>query len=566
MSTVLISWKSSGSEKAASDAKRIRKPLEDAGDGGNKGSKGLKQFANSMADLNAKSTKWTDIAVGSFAGIAAFEVLKRAGDLIGGTVAAASDLAEAGTAVEEVFGPAYARLDAWASGANRAIGQSKLEALNAAKTFGVYGQSAGLAGEANADWSTTLVQTASDLASFHNADPSDVVEALAAGIRGEAEPLRKYGILLSETAMQQAALNLGISDGKRPLTDQEKILARQAAILAQVGSAQGDFAKTSDGLANQQRIFAASMTNAQAAIGTFFLPILQEAMNWINDNAVPFLERLIDAWNNNEGAMGVARGAFETMHDVVVAVFTWIGEHWDVLKYLAIGIGIVAAVIGVWTVAQWLLNAALTANPIGIIIVGIGLLVGAILWLVANWDTAMAWLGELWSQVAGWFDTYIIQPLRAAFEAVVGWFRDSVINPIISGLESMINWAIDIINGLTGGINAASGWLGIPPIPAIEHVVLQKLATGGDVETGRPYIVGDAGVPELFVPGADGHVFPRVPSMPAPSFEDIADQLPDVELVTGQSGGGQTVIRLEIDGKVLMEWILDEADDAEARK
>ena len=74
-------------------------------------------------------------------------------------------------------------------------------------------------------------------------------------MRGEAEPLRQYGVLLDDASLRQAALELGIiSTTKNALTPQQKVLAAQALIYQQTGTAQGDFARTSDGLANKTRI------------------------------------------------------------------------------------------------------------------------------------------------------------------------------------------------------------------------------------------------------------------------------------------------------------------------
>lgn len=201
-----------------------------------------------------------------------------------------SDLNEAATAVSAVFGTAYESIDTWASGAATALGQSKLQALDAAKGFGVYGRQAGLTAKENAAFSQGLVETASDLASFHNADPSEVIEALGAGLRGEAEPLRRFGILMSEDTLKAAALKAGITDTLRPLTQQEKILAANALVMQSVGVAAGDFAKTSDGLANQQRIFDANTTNLSATLGTVFLPLLQGSMAVAN-SFFPILQR-----------------------------------------------------------------------------------------------------------------------------------------------------------------------------------------------------------------------------------------------------------------------------------
>lgn len=239
-----------------------------------------------------------------------------------GAIDAASDLQEAGTAVEAVFGPSMGTIQAWAEGAAGAMGQSTLQALDAAKSFGVYGSQAGLAADANADFSMKLTGLASDLASFHNADPSEVIEALGAGLRGEAEPLRKYGILMNDASLQAAALAAGISDGSTPLTQQQKILAANALIMEQAGAAAGDFARTQDGLANQTRIAGANWTNLSATIGSAFLPVIQTGAQLLNTLVFPALQKMAETVGGLLGpAMDTVSGKISQFGSVAQGVF-----------------------------------------------------------------------------------------------------------------------------------------------------------------------------------------------------------------------------------------------------
>jgi len=64
-----------------------------------------------------------------------------------------------------------------------------------------------------------------------------------------------------------------ISSTKEALTPQQKVLAASELILKQTSAAQGDFARTSGGLANQQRILLAEIKNIAVEFGTSFLPI-----------------------------------------------------------------------------------------------------------------------------------------------------------------------------------------------------------------------------------------------------------------------------------------------------
>jgi hypothetical protein len=219
-------------------------------------------------------------AVGVAAGALAVKIGKEA-------ISAASDLSEEISKSGEIFGESAGAIDAWSQTAANAFGQSRRQALQAAANFGIFGKAAGLTGESLNEFSTDFVELASDLASFNNTSPEDAVQALGAALRGEAEPIRRYGILLNDAGLRQKALELGIiSTTKEALTPQQRILAAQAAIYEQVGSAAGDFARTSDGLANSQRILAANLEDVKGILGEALLPVAERFTAFLKD-AIP---------------------------------------------------------------------------------------------------------------------------------------------------------------------------------------------------------------------------------------------------------------------------------------
>ena len=212
---------------------------------------------------------------------------------------AASDLEESMSKNNVIFGDAASAVSSFANEAARALGQSKTQALAAASTFGTFGKAAGLAGQELATFSTDFVTLASDLASFNNTTPEDAINAIGAALRGESEPLRRYGVLLNDATLKAAALELGIYDGTGALTAQQKVLAAQKVIYEQTTDAQGDFARTSDGLANQQRILAAQVENLQAKFGELLLPVFKRVVQYINDNVLPALTLMIDGFKED---------------------------------------------------------------------------------------------------------------------------------------------------------------------------------------------------------------------------------------------------------------------------
>jgi uncharacterized membrane protein YgcG len=196
----------------------------------------------------------------------------------GPAISAASDLEENLSKVNVIFGEGAKEIENFAKTAATALGQSQNAVLEAAGTFGTFGKAAGLGGIELAKFSNDFTALASDLASFNNTSPEEAVNAIGAALRGEAEPLRKFGILLNDATLKTAALSLGIYDGNGALTAQQKILAAQQVIYEQTTAAQGDFGRTSDGLANSQRILKAQLQNLQIEIGKGLLPVVQAVL------------------------------------------------------------------------------------------------------------------------------------------------------------------------------------------------------------------------------------------------------------------------------------------------
>ena len=199
--------------------------------------------------------------------------------VIAPAIRAASDFEEATSKVNVIFGRASKSVKDFAETAAKELGQSKNDVLAAAGSFGTFGKAAGLAGEDLALFTTDFVTLSTDLASFNNTTPEEAVQAIGAALRGESEPLRRFGVLLNDATLKAEAMELGIYSGNKALTAQQKILAAQSAIYKQTGDAQGDFARTADGLANKQRTLSALFKNFQIQLGQQLLPAATDFAN-----------------------------------------------------------------------------------------------------------------------------------------------------------------------------------------------------------------------------------------------------------------------------------------------
>jgi hypothetical protein len=250
--------------------------------------------------------------------------------------------------------------------------------------------------------------------------------------------MRKFGVLLNDATLKTEAMALGIYDGTGALTDQQKILAAQSAIFKQTGDAQGDFAKTSDGLANSSRIMAAQMENLKGSIGEALLPVVQAIL--------PYVQKFADWATNNPEAFLFIAGA----------------------------IGLVAAAI----VAT---NIAMALNPFSLIAIGVALLVAGLVVAYKKFE---------------WFSTgvkAVINGIITVFETFAnGWIK--VINAVIKGYNALpllpdIGFINEISLGRVGGDSASvSSGINVP-----------KMASGGIVNSPTLAMIGEAG-PEAVIP------------------------------------------------------------------
>jgi hypothetical protein len=231
--------------------------------------KGLQSAESKLQEFGKKTQVAARKATFALAGIGAAAFA---------SVQSASDLNESISKSEVIFGDSAKAIQNWAKTTDKSLGLSNTAALEAAGNFAILGSSAGLTGNELTVFSKDLTGLAADLASFNNTSTDEAITALAAGLRGESEPLRRFGVLLSESAVQAKAMELGLAKTTKELTNQDKVLARNELILEQTTKQQGDFARTSDGAANQQRILTATIENTKAELGKGLLPVYQDVL------------------------------------------------------------------------------------------------------------------------------------------------------------------------------------------------------------------------------------------------------------------------------------------------
>lgn len=342
----------------------IEKELGGAGEeGARRTESAFSKHAGKVGDSFKTALKGAAILGGAAFGAAALGAKEAIG--------AANDYQESLSKIDAVFGSSQAaEIERWASGAAEGFGQSRAQAVAAAGDYGNLLTSFGLTSDAAATMSTDMVQLASDLASFNNTSPEEALDALRSGLTGETEPLKRFGVALDDASLKAKALELGIADGTSTLTPAQKAQASYALILERTSNAQGDFARTSDGAANQQRIFAARIEDLKLRVGQALLPALNALLPVISslidrigpliDRTLPLLQQGFDgisAWWAQNGPAITAQA--QAILDGVVGAFStiagWVQQHWPEIQTV-----ITTAVTTVRTVIEGVLTVLTT--------------------------------------------------------------------------------------------------------------------------------------------------------------------------------------------------------------
>lgn len=136
--------------------------------------------------------------------------------------------------------------------------------------------------EAAEKMSMGLTKMTVDIASLFDMPINTVMENLSSGMQGMTRAVRKYGMDLRITTLQQTALSLGISRQVENMSEADRQGLRYITMMRQASIATGDFGKTIESPANQLRILREQVSQLARAIGNFFIPVLQVVLPYLN--------------------------------------------------------------------------------------------------------------------------------------------------------------------------------------------------------------------------------------------------------------------------------------------
>lgn len=367
---------------------------------------------------------------------------------------AAMDAEELKSAFNVTFGANANAMQAWAARTGNQLDRTQVELMQAAKTFGVFYKEADPKNMAMLSQQMTVL--AQDLSSFHNVDPSVALEKLRSGLTGEAEPLRDFGIMMNDAAVQAQAMKMGLKPVNGELTEQQKILARTAFIMANAKDANGDLVRTAGSTANQLRASQTAWANLSLAIGTELVPALTPAIKMFTGLIKSFstLSPETRKW------IVIAGGIVAVAGPILVGVASIAGAIATLAPILAGAGAGVAMFVGVWLPLAAVIGYAAYQ-------------------IYSNWDGISGWFSAKWQAISGAFSAGV-----AAVKGVVGalpaWLTN-IGRMMMDGLLLAINpaaLAIKLIQMARNGITAFKTYLGIKSPSRL------MMEMGGHVATG----------------------------------------------------------------------------------
>jgi hypothetical protein len=366
------------------------------------GKAGLDSYASGVDQLKGKLDRAAPAAA-----VVGYGLFRLAGDASD----AAASLEQSAGAVESVFKSQSAAIEASAEQSAKAVGVAKTDYENMAAVFGAQLKNMGVSQDLLAGQTSNLIGLGADLSAQFGGSTSDAVEAISSLLRGERDPIERYGV-----SIKQATINAYLAaHGLDHLSGQALTNAQTQATLAiltqQTADAHGQFARETDTASHAQQVANAQWDDAQAKLGKGLLPLIVAGSD--------FLATFADWVGKNSGL-----------------ALTLAGVVGGLAGGLLLMNGVLRAYEGgqaAATIAQWAFNAALDANPIGLVVIAVAALIAIIVLLVQNWDTVSKVAGDVWDNIIGWI------------KDAIGWLQEAA------------DWVGRLFTGQLGSSAAGAG-------------------------------------------------------------------------------------------------------------
>lgn len=193
-----------------------------------------------------------------------------------------SDLEEVQNVVDVTFKSMSSGINSFAQTAITQFGLSETAAKKYSGTFGAMSKAMGLSESAAYEMSTAVTGLTGDVASFFNLSADEAYTKLKSIWTGETETLKDLGVVMTQTALDNYALNNGFGKTTKNMTEQEKLMLRYRYVMSSLSDAQGDFARTQDSWANQTRVLSLRFESLKATLGQGFINVFTPILKGLN--------------------------------------------------------------------------------------------------------------------------------------------------------------------------------------------------------------------------------------------------------------------------------------------
>lgn len=193
-----------------------------------------------------------------------------------------SNVTEVQNVVDTAFKDLSGQADQWASNAMTNFGLSELSAKKYMGVFGQMSNAMGITGQAALDMAEDVTGLTGDVASFYNLSTDEAYTKLKSIWTGETETLKDLGVVMTQTNLDQYALNNGFGKTTAKMTEQEKVMLQYQYVTSALSNATGDFVKTQDSWANQTRILSLRFEQLKASLGKGFIALFTPILRGLN--------------------------------------------------------------------------------------------------------------------------------------------------------------------------------------------------------------------------------------------------------------------------------------------
>jgi phage-related protein len=410
------------------------------------------------------------------AALAAASIAASVGLFAKKAVDAAAELQSAMGGVDGVFQTNAAQVHAWAKSAAKDLGLSRSEYSRLATVMGAQLRNGGLSIDLLGAKTNDLIKLGGDMAAMFGTTTADAVGALSSALKGERDPIEKYGVALKQATIDAKAAELGFEKVAGQISAEASQAATLALIAEQTSAAQGYFAKSTENVAIAQQRLSAKWEDAKATLGTHLLPAISTAAGWLSDRLDPALETAQNILNTKvmpavrkfaDWIGPILKRAGETALPVIKNMAAWLKDH------------LVPAIVAA---ARWLKDKLLPAvaalwDKFGPTIQKVGATVLSVIQGVGSaLSGIIPWLAEHPSLI------------KAVLAAFLGWktitATITVVKSAISGVKTAISAVKTGIETADGAISMFSAGLQGAPIGSFAQGLKKATFTAGRMASG----------------------------------------------------------------------------------